>query len=88
MAEIIPRQVTRYYCSACGRGWQRKGMAKNHAEKCWRDPANRACPTCTHLKGKHYSESPGCDLGRWYHDDSWHRDCKDWAAALDTKEGQ
>lgn len=87
MSEIEARTVTRYYCKACGRGWQRKGMAESHADRCWHDPEHRACPTCGHFyfnpkrdddRSTGFYTRPVCHAGCWYQDDAYHTDCKTW----------
>jgi hypothetical protein len=44
-AEIV---VTRYVCPHCRRGHSRRRAAVEHIARCWRNPTNRTCKTCTH----------------------------------------
>lgn len=42
--------ATRWRCAHCRRSWSNRGTARQHAARCWYDPANRACMTCEHFR--------------------------------------
>lgn len=88
MSEIEARTVTRYYCKACGKGYQQKGRAAAHAEECWKDPEQRACPTCTFYRPIHpYSFECAMDVRDVivYQDyPRWIRHCGKWEPMAGT----
>lgn len=47
MAEPIPFTVTRYRCPHCTRTASKKAPVRDHIGRCWRNPANRTCRTCS-----------------------------------------
>lgn len=48
----VPFTVTRYRCPlpACARTRSSKKAIAEHIERCWHNPAARACKTCVHYQ--------------------------------------
>ncbi len=46
---ITKVQMTRWRCEHCRRSWSNPRTAREHAARCWYDPANRGCKTCSHF---------------------------------------
>lgn len=42
--------MPRYRCVHCRRSWANRATAVQHSQRCWFDPANRACKTCAHFQ--------------------------------------
>ena len=90
-ATVEPRQVTRYYCSVCGRNWaKRRDATKHTAAGCWDDPETRHCHTCCHSH-----DGWPCDTTSDDGDDFWTgggtdpktvAPCEDWEPALAATE--
>ena len=54
--------MTRWRCTHCGRSWSSRATARQHAGRCWSDPANRACRTCNHF-GRSSNGAEACGVG-------------------------
>lgn len=81
----MPKQTKAYACEfGCGRNvlTSLKRMSE-HESRCFRNPARRACQTCSNFmpsSGRDYDyEQPGCDAGVEVHEQLRH-DCGKWAA--------
>lgn len=61
LREPIPVRVTRYACPSCARTASSKSRAREHMNRCWRDPANRGCKTCAHFSAA--EDACGCEPG-------------------------
>lgn len=60
LAQPLAYQVTRYGCPHCRRyARSRPAPVADHMTRCWRNPAVRACKTCTH----HCQEAAEPDVG-------------------------
>lgn len=59
------KKVTRYYAD-CGKGFWKKSQALTHEGscKCWTNPQNKACKTCSYGSFASYEEDTG-DGGYW-----------------------
>ena len=57
---MISKKVTRYYAE-CGKGFWKKDAALNHETvcKCWKNPKNKTCKTCTYGKYLNYEHDTG-----------------------------
>lgn len=47
MAEPIAFTVTRYRCPHCTRSGSKKPAIRDHIGRCWANPGNRTCRTCS-----------------------------------------
>jgi hypothetical protein len=47
MTEPIARKVTRWVCPFCSRGRAKRAATLEHMTRCYRNPAARACLTCS-----------------------------------------
>ena len=45
----IEIQVKRYICPFCHRGRSRRPAAVEHIGRCWKNPATKACRTCSNF---------------------------------------
>lgn len=48
--EPIPVMVRRFECPHCARRRASKAATRQHMARCWYDPANKTCKTCTHFE--------------------------------------
>src|SRR6185437_863674 len=74
-SEGTMKEIRAFECGFCPRFYRRKNGATRHENKCWRNPARRACITCGHFTfeqpepadwGTGYPGSPGgpfCEVG-------------------------
>jgi hypothetical protein len=44
----MPKEITAYTCSFCDKVYKLKSSAARHEKKCFANPANRACRSCSH----------------------------------------
>lgn len=66
-----PEKITtvRWRHPSCGKTYANRSRAREHAGRCWSDPANRACRTCEHYQPPDsdldtgYSQDEGCGVG-------------------------
>lgn len=56
MTEPIAKTVTRWKCPHCPRSWASKRTGREHIARCWFNPANRACKTCTHFTPRTFGD--------------------------------
>lgn len=42
-------RVWRFVCPGCKRSASRREVIADHLTRCWKNPDNRACPTCAHF---------------------------------------
>lgn len=82
-AHVLVKQVSRYYCSFCGRGWQQQRRAARHVESCYRDPDTRACLSCAHYhrEGGYeagYLDETSCDQGHDCNPYDIRTHCDEW----------
>jgi hypothetical protein len=50
MTQPLAIRVTRYQCPHCSRTSSKKAAAQAHIGRCWHNPDNRGCKTCTHYE--------------------------------------
>jgi hypothetical protein len=66
----VPVTVQRYGCPFCGRRRSARKAVSEHIERCWLNPAVRACKTCANFTSEPDGEPcvPGqpCDCNRGY----------------------
>lgn len=58
-------RVTRYACPHCSRSRSKRAATAAHIDRCWHNPAVRACKTCAHFDpgGDACGCEPGCNWG-------------------------
>lgn len=50
MTAPIQVEVTRFACPFCARSRAKKAATVEHIGRCWLNPDNRMCKTCTHFE--------------------------------------
>lgn len=88
MTTAIRLKVVRFQCPHCHRTHAKKAAAEAHINRCWYNPAARACKTCFHYTPADsdgpYPEHPGwpeqCEKGRKLLS-GLHTDCSLWSSS-------
>jgi len=61
--EPIRKMVPRWGCPSCGHTQSSSTRIREHMARCWADPANRACRTCTHHERQNAWSGDVCRVG-------------------------